>query len=168
MHWKGHLGAALLAYTPVGVTIALLSTVEWAALGAVIAASLATLPDVDHHIQRVDHRGITHTVYFAVLVGLVVGLGGAVVGLSGVGPSILALTGSQAVRLGVLGFVVGTVTICSHIAADAITPMGVDPFRRGKHASFDLTKARNPTANYLLLALGLGSLTAGLVFLTLV
>jgi inner membrane protein len=44
--------------------------------------------------------------------------------------------------------------IGSHIAADALTPMGVEPYRDGRHYSYDVAKAANPLANYALLAVG--------------
>lgn len=52
-------------------------------------------------------------------------------------------------------FTVGTGTIGSHIAADALTPAGVPPWQPvdDTHYSLDIVQAKNPLANYALLGL---------------
>lgn len=146
MHREGHIGAALLCYMPVGFITALIATFEVAVLGAVLAAGLAMVPDLDMRVPFVKHRGITHTVHFAVGVGIVLGLCGVMLGAEA---NILV-----AVGLGLFGFSIGSTTVLSHIAADALTPAGVDPFRRDEVVSYDVARARNPIANYGLLLLG--------------
>lgn len=146
MHREGHIGAALLFYAPVGLAVALVTSVEVAVFGAIVPAALAMVPDLDMRVPGVQHRGITHTVHFAVAVGVVLAVAGVALGWSN-GP--LAAAG-----LGLFGGVVGTLTMLSHIAADALTPAGVDPFRRGETVTYDVARARNPVANYGLLALG--------------
>jgi len=65
--------------------------------------------------------------------------------------------------LAAFGFLVGTGTILSHIAADAPTPMGVRPFAPldGRHVSLDLVRAANPVANYALLVVGVAVAAGG-------
>jgi inner membrane protein len=48
------------------------------------------------------------------------------------------------------------VAIGSHVAADALTPAGVRPFAplTSRKYTYSVTTAKNPVANYLLLALG--------------
>lgn len=112
-----------------------------AVAGAVVTFGLAMLSDWDQRIPFVPYRGVTHTVHFAVAVGVILGFVGVLLGLSnGI------LTG---VALGSFGFV----TIGSHIAA-ALTPMGVEPYRDCRRYSFDVVRAVNPIANYPLLVLG--------------
>ncbi|CCQ33866.1 membrane-bound metal-dependent hydrolase (DUF457) [Halorhabdus tiamatea SARL4B] len=125
--------------------------------GAVGAGLLAMVPDYDQRVPGITHRGITHTVWFAALVGIALGLIGLAIGSS---DGILA-----AIGLGVFGLLVGTVTILSHIAADALTPMGVEPFApvRDDHYSYDVARAANPIANYGLLALGIAASGVALV-----
>jgi inner membrane protein len=106
------------------------------------------VPDLDMRIPFVKHRGITHTVWFALLVGLGFGGVGLAVGLrSGV---------VEALLFGGAGFVFGAVTIVSHLLADALTPMGIRPFApvRDDEYTLDLVTAANPLANYGLLGLG--------------
>ncbi|RAW46855.1 metal-dependent hydrolase [Halorubrum sp. 48-1-W] len=148
MYRNGHVGVALAVYSPVGFTLAVLSGLEPAAAGAVVVASTAMVPDVDARVPFVEHRGITHTVWFAVAVGLLFGLVGGAVGTEG-GPV-------TTVTFAVLGFVLGAGTVVSHLLADVITPMGIRPYApvRNDHYTLDVVRAANPIANYVLLALG--------------
>ncbi len=146
MYRNGHVGAALLAYAPIAAVVVGVGLEEVAIGGGAVAVALASLPDADQRVPFVSHRGVTHTVQFAAAVGLLLGIGGGLVGAS-VGPG-------PALALGAFGFVVGTVTLLSHIAADALTPMGVEPFNDDRHYSYDVTRAANPVANYVLLGLG--------------
>lgn len=148
MYREGHVGAALLAYAPVGFVVAAAGFRFLSLIGGVGVAGLAMLPDYDQKVPGVDHRGPTHTVWFAVAVGVVGAIGGGAVGASA-GPV-------AAVGLAAFGFVVGVVTIGSHIAADALTPAGVRPFApvRTRRYTYDVTKAANPIANYALLGIG--------------
>ena len=149
MYQKGHIGAALFVYAPVGFVTFVVGFKGIAVLGAVGAGAIAMVPDYDQKIPGISHRGITHTVWFAALVGIVLGIAGMLVGLRSEG--VIA-----AIGLGGFVAIVGTGTILSHIAADALTPMGVEPFApiRDDHYTYDVTRASNPLANYGLLAMG--------------
>ena len=162
MYRTGHYGAALLAYAPLGFAALAADFADLALLGGACALALATLPDVDQRLPGVAHRGPTHTVWFALAVGGLVG-GAGVVLAGGRGPL-------AAVGVGVFGFVVGTATILSHVAADAITPMGVTPFTpfRDDHYTYDVVRAKNPIANAVLLALGVAATAAAAWAATLV
>lgn len=155
MYRNGHLGAALLAYAPLG-TLTLAMGFETVALGGgFVAAALAMVPDYDQRVPGIAHRGPTHTVWFAAAVGIVLALVGGAVGR---GAGLVSL-----VALAAFGFAVGFLTICSHIVADALTPMGVRPLApyRTKKYTLDVTKAKNPIANYVLLALGIVAAAIG-------
>jgi len=155
MHREGHLGAALIAYAPLGFVALVANSFTLALAGGGAAVGLAMLPDWDQRIPGIKHRGITHTVHFAGAVGGVL----AVIGLAaGATHGPLA-----AISWGVFGFVAGAGVISSHIAADALTPMGVEPFRDGRRYSYDVVRAANPIANYALLALGVLAAGAALV-----
>ena len=148
MYREGHIGAALLVYAPVGAVVLALGFDTYAVVGGVVAAGLAMLPDYDQRIPGLSHRGPTHTVWFALAVGILLGVLGGLAGRSA-GP--LAV-----IALGTFGFITGFLTIASHILADALTPAGVRPFApyRTNHYSYDLARASNPVANYALLAVG--------------
>lgn len=156
MQREGHLGAALGSYAPIGGVTFAMGFEELAFLGALGAAALAMAPDVDMRIPFLTHRGPTHTVWFALLVGILCGVGGILVGQSS---GILAALG-----VGLWGGVVGTIAVCSHLLADALTPAGIRPFvpLRSQSYSYDLARASNPIANYGLLTLGIATVAGAL------
>ena len=153
MHREGHLGAALLCFAPVGFVAAAVGGPTALLVGGGVAAGLAMVPDVDLRVPFVSHRGPTHTAWFATLLGAAGALTG---GLLGFESGLLAALG-LALLLGLTAFL----SVASHIAADALTPMGVRPFTPWDetHYTWDVTRAANPVANYLLLAVG--SVAAG-------
>ena len=148
MHRKGHLGASLVVYAPLGFLLTALASIELGLVGAAGVASLAMVPDLDMRIPFVKHRGITHTVWFALRVGVAFGIVGLAVGLQS--------GGAEALVFGAAAFLFGIVTIGSHLLADALTPMGIRPFApvRDDEYTLDLFTAANPLANYGLLGLG--------------
>jgi len=156
MHRTGHYGGALLVYAPVGFLTLAVGLDGVALLGGAVVVGGAMLPDLDMRVPFITHRGPTHTVWFALAVGAVLGLAGALVG-SGAG--ILA-----AVGLGVYGVFIGVLTVGAHLFADALTPMGVRPLEPvdGREYCFDVARAANPLANYALLAIGV--VAAGVAF----
>ncbi len=151
MYQAGHYGAALVVYAPIGFGLLAFGLLDLALLGGAVMVGGAMLPDVDIRVPFVKHRGLTHTIWFALAVGIGLGaVGGAIGASSGVG---------SAVALGGFGFLLGTLTVGSHLLADVLTPMGIRPFEplRGDEYTLELTRAANPLANYLLLALGIGA-----------
>lgn len=153
MHREGHVGAALVAYAPLVAVTSAVGLDGLALAGGFVVAGLAMLPDVDMKLPLVAHRGPTHTVRFAVAVAAALGIAGVALGAS---DGLLA-----AVGLGVFGALVGAVAVGSHIAADALTPMGVEPFDDGRRYSYSVARASNPLANYALLALGVLAVAVG-------
>lgn len=150
MHREGHYGAALLAYAPVLGVLLAVGSESLALLGGVVVVGGAMVPDLDQQIPGVSHRGITHTVWFAIAVGAVVGGIGAAMGWSrGLLP---------AIGIGLFGLFVGTLAVVAHLLADLLTPAGIRPFApvRDERYTLDVARAANPIANYLLLALGAG------------
>ncbi|OTF10440.1 metal-dependent hydrolase [Halorubrum sp. SD612] len=148
MYRKGHVGASLVVYAPFGFLVTALLSIEAGLVGAAGVASTAMVPDLDMRVPVVTHRGITHTVWFALFVGVVLGGVGLAVGLQrGL---------AEALLFGAAAFLFGAVTIVSHILADALTPTGIRPYApvRDTEYSLDLFTAANPFANYGLLGLG--------------
>ncbi|EMA19000.1 putative membrane-bound metal-dependent hydrolase [Haloarcula argentinensis DSM 12282] len=151
MYQNGHYGVALLAVAPVGAILIAAGLFELAVAAGVAAVALAMVPDLDQRVPGITHRGPTHTVWFALVVGAITA------------PGAVALTIAGPVVSAVTGFVVGAGTILSHIAADALTPAGVRPWRPADdtHYSLDVVAAKNPLANYALLGLGIASAALG-------
>jgi len=144
----GHYGAALLLYAPAGF---LLLSVDpsLAVLGGVGSVALARLPDYDLRVPFVEHRGVTHTLLFLLLVAATLGA---------VGSAFAGRFGTGTTRTAGLGVLVATVAVGSHLLADALTPAGVPllwPLSSRRY-SVALATASNPVANYGLLALGVG------------
>jgi inner membrane protein len=159
----GHVGVTLLVYAPVGYLLLVDGRGTLAVLGGAIAVALAMIPDFDIRLPGVSHRGATHTLVFALCVGAVLGVCGALLA-GAVGGATVTLGEGLGVRtdrvspigLGTFGFLVGTLTICSHLLADVLTPMGIAPFWpvSSKRYSLDVARASNTIANGLLFVLG--------------
>ena len=149
MYQLGHYGVALIAYAPLGIAVSLAGFETAAIIGAVACVGLSTLPDCDHRLPMISHRGPTHTLLFALLVGA--GLAGGAALLVDASSSFLDTA------LVVFAFSVGVLSILSHLLADALTPMGIRPFwpLSNRHYTLNVTKAANPTANYVLLGVGI-------------
>jgi inner membrane protein len=158
MHKTGHVGAALQLYSPIGLLLLITGLNELAVLGGVGMVALATLPDCDHRLPIVAHRGPTHSLTFAAALGAVLGIVGFALGEQ--------LTALSSVTMGSFAFLIGVLAVLSHLAADSITPMGIRPFWPISewHYSANVVRAKNPIANYLLLAVGLVA-TTGALFL---
>ena len=156
MYRLGHQGAALVVYAPLGLALLLAGRPTLALAGGGVSLALASLPDIDQRLPGVQHRGVTHTLGFAIAVGAALGAVGWLLGSdAGVG------TG---VEFATVGFVVGTTVIISHLLADAITPMGITPFWpvSDRHYSVGVCRADNTVANYALLGLGIAVTVAAL------
>lgn len=149
MHRPGHYGAALLTYAPLGLFVAVAGHEAAAIVGCAVTLGLTTLPDYDQRLPVIDHRGPTHTIGFALLVGT------ALAGLvSGLVTDASAGWGTAAVAF---AFLLGTLSICSHLLADALTPAGIRPFwpLSNRRYSLSIARASSPVANYVLFGLGL-------------
>ena len=154
----GHVGAGLAAYSPIAYLAFQFGETRLAIAGALLTVALASLPDVDLHVPRVAHRGLVHTVWFALVVGA--GSAGAFALVDpGSVASPSAGAGAVVVRPDAFGFVVGVTAICSHLAVDALTPMGVAPLAPvvRRRFSLGLTRSADPVANRRLLLFGLAT-----------
>lgn len=151
MHRPGHYGASLLGYAPLATALLAVGVESMVIIGGGVAVGLAMVPDWDQRIPLISHRGITHTVWAALAIGVLLGVGA------------LAVFGTVLAGL-VVGLAAGT-SVLSHIAADACTRMGVRPFAplsrtKYKVPIYKVPLIRNPRAdsliaNYVLLLLGI-------------
>lgn len=151
MYRGGHVGFNALLYAPFAPLVSGRWSLEMALLGALIAVGVANVPDLDQPLPRIRHRGPTHTVWFAVLVGLV----------AGAGTALLVPTTPHAFSF---GFAVGTCGILAHLAGDVVTPMGISPFApvSRAHVTLDWFKSKNPRINRAFLLTGSLALFASL------
>lgn len=147
MYRTGHLGVSLLVFAPIGYLFVAAGEPLAALVTGGVMLWLAMLPDVDHRVPGIPHRGPTHSLLFAVLVGCAFAAVGT---LLGDGVSVM----NQA-RLSGFGFFVGFVAVGAHLLGDVLTPAGVNLFWPwGREFSLYLTSADNTIANYGLFLLG--------------
>ena len=181
MHRAGHTGVWMLLYAPVAFTLLSDGRPEVAVLGAAIVCVVEQIPDTDQFIPFLRHRRFTHTIGFAVLVGLTLGVLGLFIGerafivgnwitaqgFDSVGSAVIeAETAVNEHELARIGFGMGTFGILTHLAGDVVTKMGIRPFWPVSSWTISLSrlKARNPYANQLLFVLGVGALAGAMWF----
>jgi len=148
----GHYGVSLLLYAPVGFVLLVVESPGLAALGGAGVLALARTPDLDLRVPGLSHRGVTHTLSFAVVVGAA--FAGAVVALAGAASD--PLPAGALARNAAFAFGVGAFGILAHLVGDVLTPAGVPLLwpLSSRTYSVSLTTADSTVWNYLLFALG--------------
>lgn len=192
MYRLGHIGMWLTLYTPIALVFLSAGQPAFAVLGAAIVFIVEPLPDRDQtvarripkivavFIGRPKHRGFSHTIGFALIVGAIIGLFGLFIGervfiivgewladrgLGEVGSGVIeAETAVDEGMLAAFGFSMGTFAILAHLAADVITPSGIRPLwpLSSRSLSLSLVTAGNRLANGLIFTLGI--VTSSLAF----
>lgn len=147
MYLLGHLGIALLVFAPIAFVLVRTGRLRPAGFGGVALLLLASVPDVDSYVAGLAHRGITHTVWAALALGVL---------LAVVGWCCWAWGGPRRTDSATFGFLVGATTVVNHLVGDVITPMGIRPFYPVSEAEYSLrlVLARNPETNLGLFAAG--------------
>lgn len=158
MHTLGHVGISLLVYAPIAAWHLDAGATVTAILGGVLMVTLAPVPDIDEYTDLLAHRGITHSVWFAGFVAIVVG------GAAAIGAAIAPVPADPfavALQFGALG----GLAIVGHLMGDVITPMGLAPFAplSAFHYTFDLTLSKEPRANHLFFGSGLLAIGAAIL-----
>ena len=147
MYRTGHLGVSLLVFAPLGYLLVAAGEPLAALVTGGAMLWLAMLPDVDHRIPGIPHRGPTHSLLFAALVGAAFAAVGALLG------DVTAAV--ERARLTGFGFFVGFVAVGTHLLGDLLTPAGVRLFWPvGPAYSLTLARADNTVANYGLFLIG--------------
>ena len=187
MHRRGHVGLTLLAYAPIGYVLLNANQPAMALLGLLGVVLVEPLPDNDLWIPWLSHRGTSHSVFCALLVGAVLGSVGWLVGepLADIFASVLAsgdfttvgifagvldwlavrIRDLDGVLLAQFGFVAGVSGIIVHLIGDVITIAGIRPLLPFSRRRISLigVRADSTTANNGLF--GLGVLAIALVLL---
>jgi len=123
MYWKGHYGINLLLAAPFTAALTFTGSPHLGYLFTGCMLATATGPDIDQDIPFIKHRGPTHTVWFALIVGELFG-----VSVSGLIPvTALPLDLSQ-IAFGVVIFLGTTAGMLGHLLGDYITHSGIQPF----------------------------------------
>lgn len=187
MHRRGHVGIVLLAYAPVGFVLLGERQLGLALLGLIGVLLVEPLPDSDFWLPGLSHRGTSHSLLAALVVGGVIGALGWVIGdrvavllanvLAGLDTASVGIFAGLfqwiAEQLGALdgrvlavfGFMVGVFGIFVHLLADALTIAGIRPLLPLSRWRLSMSSLRSdsPLANNVLL--GLGVLVLAGVFL---
>jgi len=150
MHPKGHLGVSLLLYAPIAFFLTVTGQIPFAIIGLLLVGAFSTVPDKDMSAPLIQHRGISHSIASALLFGTVLAF------IAVFFTPLLAVVGIPAAPI--LGFVfcIGTVTVMTHLAGDALTPSGIHPFRpiSNRKISLGFWTASNSIANLVLWIFG--------------
>lgn len=164
MYRTGHLGVSMLVFAPIGYLLVSVG----APLAALVTGGamlwLAMLPDVDHRLPFVEHRGVTHSLLFAGLVGAAFAAAGLLLsslGAGGLGTELLGLDQFSDVGLAAFGFAVGFLSVAAHLLGDLLTPAGVNLFWPVEtEYSLYVTRADSTLANLGLFLLGVFAVAA--------
>ncbi len=164
MYRKGHYGVALLLFAPIGLGLVAAGAPTLALLTGGAMLWLAMLPDVDHRLPLIEHRGPTHSLLFAGLVGAAFAGVGYLIGDTALLGQLLAVEEPVPVsglpvelQFAVVGFAIGALAVLAHLLGDALTPAGVNflwPLSRRTY-SLGVTRADSTLWNYGLFALGI-------------
>lgn len=151
MYRPGHYGMVLLLYSVVGHALLSRRHDSHALAGTALVLLVTMTPDWDMYVSWLPHRGPTHSVGFALVVGAVCGL------LVVLGSRYLGQRSRTSARLGIWATGLGTFSVLTHVLADAINPVGVRPFYpfSDMHVTLNLVPASDPVWNTGLLAVGL-------------
>lgn len=186
MHRRGHVGMAMLAYAPVGFVLLADRQLGLALLGLLGVLLIEPLPDNDQWIPGLRHRGTSHSLLCALLVGGVIGALGWLVGdriavffadlFAGLDTAAVGffaglfqwaaeeLRGLDGPTLATFGFAIGVYGILVHLLADVITVAGIRPLLPLSQWRISLSSVRSdsPLANNGLF--GIGVLALAVVF----
>ena len=159
MYLLGHIGISLLLFAPLAGLLVSTGQPLLAVLTGLLMVALGPLPDLDTYTDRLAHRGSTHTVWFALGVGLVAGLG------AGLWNGYISSHRLLPVLIPSWFGGVSTLAILGHLAGDLVTPMGLWPFRpvSDRHVTVDLTPSKSPWANRLCFVAGSVALASALL-----
>jgi inner membrane protein len=185
MHRQGHVGIVLLALAPISYILLtngqpLLAVLAWGVL------VIEPLPDNDQWLPYLTHRGISHSLVTAGVVGaLCAGLGwviGTYITVPGanwlittilIDPAVIAwvdthLAMLDADSLSLVGLCVGSGGIVLHLLGDVITVAGIRPFLpfSQRQVSLSSLRAKNALANRGLFVFGVLAIVASAIFST--
>ncbi len=162
MYRHGHLGITLLVLAP--ISYAFIQNGQFAFAGLLVLGVLIIepLPDNDHWLPGLSHRGVSHSLLTAGVIGLVCAGCGWLLGRYLTVPlahwlqtTVLPATTITAVAIATeqlavltpetlagLGFVIGALGICVHLAGDIITVSGIQPFLPFSRRRISLSRLR--------------------------
>jgi inner membrane protein len=147
MYARGHIGLGLITTAPLLYFISKTQSVSLIIGTLLLVGTVSPLPDIDLKIPLLKHRGMTHTVWYAIGVGVLFAIATYTTNLS-VFQSTVLTSGFY--------FVFGFSLVGSHILGDVITPMGISPFQPFSTQKYSLgvVKSANRYVNTALFIVG--------------
>lgn len=133
MNSEGHFGLVSLLISPVILLLSVTVSHQVVLVFVVLTLICTGIPDIDYRLSRsivgnltgIEHRGFTHTIYFAFIMGFVT--------LS---------FGSAIDRITYLGyfsmFLSGFLGITGHVLGDVLTPAGINYIPPVQQSAFSL------------------------------
>ncbi|WP_435159779.1 metal-dependent hydrolase [Haladaptatus sp. DFWS20] len=148
MNKLGHWGIVLFVFGFVVFGLVARERMRGAKIITVTGLFMEISPDVDLRIAQIAHRGITHTVWAALVAGVAL----AVIAFR-FEPFSLTGKGEETFY----GFLTGFISVGCHLVGEIITPVGIKPLYPlfSKSHTFDIVSAHNQAANLLLLVVGI-------------
>lgn len=140
MYSSGHAGISLALYAPILFALLVFNMYTVAIIGLVIVLFLASTPDADMKFQHnstvfhsiplvrrlvpdIKHRGITHSVWFMLAIGVVLAVGGFFLY-----PMVETVLNVTRPLFTLSMFFFGAFGILAHMMGDYITPTGINIF----------------------------------------
>ena len=161
---KGHIGFALIVYSFIAYYLFSIGQIGLAVIGFFIMIPFAMIPDKDHLIPGMKHRGQSHSIIAAVIFGFLL-----------ISPLILLMVFTAVVippMILMYIFGIAIIGFITHIIADFITKQGTYPFKPFSNIRlrFPITiQAENTYANIGFYITGwfmfIGSVMIGLGFI---
>lgn len=169
MDRHGHVGLNLLVFTPIAYYLIQSGQTALAVFGLLGLLALEPLVDLDRFVPGSEHRGTSHSLFGALVIGVLCGVGVYI--LSGYlvstlteiafgQPVIVSGTTEQSpfnlTRNAQIGFVTGTGSVLLHLLGDSLTSSGVRPFLpfARTRCSFDLV-SKQGWSQFALFVVGL-------------
>ena len=140
MHAKGHFGLTLLVLSVFSIPIGF-GPDNIMIFIIFLSAGLSSIPDIDLKLG-IKHRGLTHNILFAIIVGILFGV------LFGYSSEIL---------YGFVGFISGFLGVMLHLLGDLMTYQPFKPLWPfdDREVSYGFFAAKSKTANEGFLILGI-------------
>lgn len=147
MNQLGHWGIVLFVFGFVVFGLVARERTQAAQVVTLAALGVGLSPDADLHVASLAHRGVTHTLWAALVAG---------VALAAVACLVQPFSLVDRREETFYGFLTGSLGVCCHLVGDVITSMGIKPLYPlvSRSYTFDLVYAHNQAANVALLVGG--------------
>jgi len=148
---QGHIGVSLVLSSAVVYAAGKMDMLFVGIYFCSVLIFTEGLPDLDTSVPFVTHRGITHTLWFAIAVSIISGVigGGTVLYLAETAIWESIPVEVSPLTVGIVTGLGGGLGIISHLLGDLITPWGIEPFvpLSDRKVRVKLTTASNTTVN---------------------